>query len=51
MYGSFFSKVAALKACNFVNKRVQHTCFPVKFAKFLRTAPVAAYDFRSGGCL
>ena len=26
-----------LKACNFIKKRLQHRCFPVKFAKFLRT--------------
>ena len=26
-----------LKACNFVKKRLQHRCFPVKFSKFLRT--------------
>ena len=30
---SLFNKVAVLKACNFVNKRLQHKCFPVKFAK------------------
>ena len=47
--GVFFSNVAALKACNFVNKRLQHRYFPVKFAKFLRTSPVAAYEFCSGG--
>ena len=34
---SIFNKVAALKACNFIKKRLQHRCFPVKFAKFLRT--------------
>ena len=34
---SLFDKVAGLKACSFVKKRLQHTCFPVKFAKFLRT--------------
>ena len=44
MQGSFFSKVAILKACNFVNKRLQHKCFPVKFAKFLRTPPVGAIN-------
>ena len=33
----FFNKVAGLKACNFMKKRLQHRCFPVKFAKFLRT--------------
>ena len=26
-----------LQACNFIKKRLQHRCFPVKFAKFLRT--------------
>ena len=25
-----------LRACNFIKKRLQHRCFPVKFAKFLR---------------
>ena len=24
-------------ACNFIKKRPQHRCFPVKFEKFLRT--------------
>ena len=24
-------------ACNFIKKRLQHRCFPVKFANFLRT--------------
>ena len=42
--GLFFSKVAILKACNFVNKRLQHRCFPVKFAKNLRTIPVGAIN-------
>ena len=46
--GVFFSNVAGLKACTFVKKRLQHRCFPVKFAKFLRTPPVAAYEFCSG---
>ena len=32
-----FNKVAGLKACNFIKKRLQHRCFLVKFAKFLRT--------------
>ena len=49
--GVFFNNVAGLKACNFVKKRLQHRCFPVKFAKFLRTPPVAAYEFCSGGCV
>ena len=36
--GVFFNKVSDLQACNFIKKRLQHRCFPVKFAKFLRTA-------------
>ena len=32
-----FNKVAGLKACNFIKKRFQHMCLPVKFSKFLRT--------------
>ena len=34
---SLFSKAAGLQACNFTKKRLQKRCFPVKFAKFLRT--------------
>ena len=34
---SICNKVAGLKACNFIKKRLQHTCFPLKYAKFLRT--------------
>ena len=37
MLESFFNKAADLKACNSIKKRLQHNCFPVKFAKFLRT--------------
>ena len=33
---SLFSKVAALKACNFFKMRLQHRCFPVNIAKLLR---------------
>ena len=32
--GASFDKVSGL--CNFIKKRLQHMCFPVKFAKFLR---------------
>ena len=31
------NKVADLKASNFIKKRLQRRCFPVKLAKFLRT--------------
>ena len=33
-----FNKVAGLKACNFIKKRLQHKCFSVKFAKSLRAS-------------
>ena len=32
------NKVAGLKACNFIKKRFQHRCFPLKFAKFSRSS-------------
>ena len=32
----FFNKVAGT-ACNFIKKRLWHRCFPVNFAKSLRT--------------
>ena len=38
MSESLFNKVTDLQACNFVKKRLRHKCFPVKFAKFSRTA-------------
>ena len=37
MLKSLFNNVAGLQACNFIKKSLQHRCFPVKFAKFLRT--------------
>ena len=33
MLQSLFNKVAGLKICNSVRKRLQHRCFPVKFEK------------------
>ena len=33
-----FNKVTVFKTSNFIKKRLQHSCFPVKFAKFLKTA-------------
>ena len=38
MLKSFFNKVAGLKVCIFIEKRLQHRCFPVNIAKILRTA-------------
>ena len=40
--GAFFNKVVGLQACNFIKNRLDHRCFYVKFAKFLRTYPAAA---------
>ena len=37
MLESLFKKAAGLKACKFIKKRLQHRCFPVTFAKFLKT--------------
>ena len=33
-----FNKVAGLESCNFIKKILLHWCFPMKVAKFLRTA-------------
>ena len=46
---ALFNNVAGLKGCNFIKKKLQHRCFPVKFAKlfrtlFYRTLLVAASD-------
>ena len=48
---SLFDKAAGFSAYNFIKKRLQHSCFPVKFAKFLRTCfyrtpPVAASEVK-----
>ena len=37
---SFFRKFAGLQPCSYIKKRLQHWCFPVKFAKSLRTSTV-----------
>ena len=43
-----FNKVAGLKACSFIKKRLQRSCFPVNIAKCLRTGfyrtPLVATD-------
>ena len=38
------NKVAGLQACNFIQKRLQYKCFPVKFA-------LSLLQNTSGGCL
>ena len=35
--GVFFDKLARLKICNSIKKRLQNKCFPEKFANFLIT--------------
>ena len=35
---SLLNKVAGLKACNFIRKRLQRKCFPLNIVNFLRTA-------------
>ena len=42
----FLIKLQVLKTCNFIKKRLQHRCFPVKFAKFLRTPFFFTKHFR-----
>ena len=55
MLECLFKKVIDLKACNFIKKRLQRKCFPVKFCKFSRTIffyripPVAASGRESEG--
>ena len=33
-----FNRFAGFKTCNFLKKVLQHSCFPVNIAKFLKTA-------------
>ena len=33
----FLNRNTGLQYCNFIKKRLQHKCFPVNIAKFLRT--------------
>ena len=40
MLEPFFNKVAGLKACNFIKKKLQHKCFPVNIAKYLRAPTI-----------
>ena len=39
----FFNKVVALRPANLLKKRLWHRCFPVNFAKFLRTVFLTEY--------
>ena len=36
--GVSFNKVAVLKSCNFIKKRLQYRCFPVNIEEFSRTS-------------
>ena len=42
MSESLFNKVAGFQEYIFIKKRLQHSCFPVNIAKFLRT-PILKY--------
>ena len=37
LFGGDWNKVVGHKACNFINKRLQHRCFPVNITKFVVT--------------
>ena len=37
VFESLINKVARLKPCKFIKKRLQHMCFPVKNTNFLKT--------------
>ena len=41
LFWSIFWKIS--QACIFIKKRLQHICFPVKIAKFLRTTYVTKH--------
>ena len=47
---SLFNKIAGFQACKFIEKRLQHWCFPVHIAKFLRT-PILKSNLFAFGCL
>ena len=36
------------QACNFIKKRLQHRCFPIKFTKSLRTPFVTEHLYSDG---
>ena len=42
-----FTKLLSLQACNFINKRLLHKYFLVKFAKFLRTHILKSGDWKT----
>ena len=44
MLESLSNKVVDLNVCNSIKKRLQHSCFSVKFANFLRAASVVTSD-------
>ena len=44
LVGVFLIKLQTFKFYNFIKKRLQHKCFPVKFAKSIRTLILTAKD-------
>ena len=50
MYQSnFLNKVAGLRPESYFKNRLRHRCFPMNFAKFLRTPLLAASENSGGG--
>ena len=41
MLESLFNIAGGLKVCNSIKKRLQHSCLPLKLAKFLKTGGVS----------
>ena len=44
----FLNKVGDLRAATLLKKRLWHRCFPVNFAKFLKTPFLQNFDFLTG---
>ena len=45
---SIFRSSHLQMSCNFIKKRLQHKCFPMKFAKLLRTPFLVSQNFSGG---
>ena len=43
----FFNKVASLRPVTLLKRRLRHCCFPVNFAKFLRTPFIIIHQSQS----
>ena len=43
MLKSLFDKAAAVKACSFIQKRLQHSCFPGEFCECFKENLILEY--------